>query len=118
MKLLSATMARTRSLPCLAERRTMTNWRSRQTLAAPSTPVSGRRESMYTSHVAHTRLVVNSSAFLLLRHSDRASNTSPNSWLTSAYAVFRSHSEAAFSSSCARSADIYGEYKVRSDPSA
>lgn len=100
MKLLRATMARALSLPCLPDRRTSTSCRSRHTLAAPSTPVSGRRGSMRTSHAADTRLAVNSSPFLAAaRHPDSASNTSPNSWLTSAYAAFLSHSAAAFSSS-------------------
>lgn len=55
---------------------------------------------MRTSHAADTRLAVNSSPFLAAaRHPDSASNTSPNSWLTSAYAAFVSHSAAAFSSS-------------------
>lgn len=99
MKLLSASKERILSSVSLEDLNIEANRFSKQTRAAPRTPVSGRTLSMSASHVADMKHAEHSSKSLLLKPSDNASKSRPNSWLTNAEAIFLSQFSAAFSSS-------------------
>lgn len=100
MKLLKARRERALSSVSLEDLNIDMKCFSKQTRAAPRTPVSGSTLSMSTSHVADMKHFEHSSAFVLFSPSDKASKSRPNSCDTKTDAIFLSQLSAAFFSSC------------------